>query len=81
MRLYAGDDLHGNNNYLAIQDETGKRLFHRRLPNEKEVILKTLQPYKKDLAGVAVESTYNWHWFVDALMDDGYKVQLANPNA
>lgn len=81
MRLYAGDDLHGNNNYLAILDATGKRLFHRRLPNEKDVVLQTLQPYKKDLAGIAVESTYNWYWFVDALMDDGYKVHLANPSA
>jgi transposase len=28
-----------------------------------------------------VESTYNWYWLVDGLMDQGYSVHLANPNA
>jgi transposase len=28
-----------------------------------------------------VESTYNWYWLVDGLMDNGYKVHLANPSA
>ena len=27
------------------------------------------------------ESTYNWYWLVDGLMDAGYKVHLANPAA
>jgi hypothetical protein len=27
MKLYVGDDLHSNNNYLAIIDETGKRIY------------------------------------------------------
>src|SRR5216683_413889 len=33
------------------------------------------------LAGVAVESTYNWYWLVDGLQAAGYKVDLANPAA
>jgi transposase len=28
-----------------------------------------------------VESTYNWYWLVDGLMEAGYKVHLANPSA
>jgi transposase len=28
-----------------------------------------------------VESTFNWYWLVDALMDEGYRVHLANPSA
>jgi transposase len=31
--------------------------------------------------GIVVESTYNWYWLVDALMEEGYKVHLANPAA
>ena len=31
--------------------------------------------------GIAVESTYNWYWLVDGLMEEGYKVHLANPSA
>ena len=26
-----------------------------------------------------VESTYNWYWLVDGLMDADYRVHLANP--
>ncbi len=33
------------------------------------------------LCGVVVESTYNWYWLVDGLMDAGYRLHLANPAA
>jgi transposase len=41
--------------------------------------LEALEPYRAELAGVAVESTYNWYWLVDGLQATGYKVHLANP--
>ena len=31
--------------------------------------------------GLVVESTYNWYWLVDALMEAGYRVHLANTAA
>jgi transposase len=80
-RLYAGSDLHGNNNLIGIVDEEGKRIFKKRLPNERQVILEVLKPYKEEMVGIVVESTYNWYWLVDTLMDEGYKVHLANPPA
>jgi len=44
--------------------------------------LETLQPFKDQLKGLVVESTYNWYWLVDGLMDAGYGcVHLANPSA
>ena len=79
--LYAGCDLHGNNNLIGIVDGEGKRVFKKRLPNEPSFVLNTLRPFQEELAGIAVESTYNWYWLVDALMDAGYKVHLANPSA
>jgi len=79
MRLYTAFDLHSNNSYLGIIDENGKRVFKRKLANDPEVILDALKPYKEDIAGIVVESTYNWYWLVDMLMADGYKVHLANP--
>jgi transposase len=30
--------------------------------------------------GIVVESTYNWYWLVDLLMEEGYRVHLANPS-
>ena len=80
-RVYCGIDLHGNNNVVAILDDEDSRLMRKRLPNDLGVVLATLDPYRKRLQGVAVESTYNWYWLVDGLMDAGYQVHLANTSA
>ena len=81
MRLYSAFDLHSSNSYLGIIDETGKRVFKRKLPNDPGVILAALAPYRNDIVGIVVESTYNWYWLVDLLMAEGYKLHLANPSA
>src|SRR3989442_544472 len=33
------------------------------------------------MQGLVVESTYNWYWLVDGLMEADYRVHLANPAA
>jgi transposase len=81
MGLYGAFDLHSKRNDLAIIDETDKRVFRRKLLNDPEVILRALEPYQEQLAGIVVESTFNWYWLVDLLMDVGYRVHLANPSA
>lgn len=81
MKLYAGIDLHSNNNYVTVIDEQDKRLYQNRLPNMPDVILAELEPYREDIVGAVVESTFNWYWLVDALMDHGYQTHLANPAA
>ena len=80
-QLYVGIDLHSNNNYLAIIDEQDKRIYKHRWPNKSDVILAELEPFKKNIVGIVVESTFNWYWLVDILMDEGYKLHLANPTA
>jgi len=81
MGLYVGIDLHSSSSYIGILNEEAKRIMGRRVCNERESILMTLSPYKTEVAGVVVESTYNWYWLVDALMEEGYRVHLANPAA
>jgi transposase len=81
MRLYCGIDLHGDNGFYAIVGEDGKRLYGKRLPNDMIVILQELMLYEKETLSIAVESTYNWYWLVDGLMEHGYNVILANPAA
>jgi hypothetical protein len=51
------------------------------LPNKPDVILAELEPFKANISGIVVESTFNWYWFVDLLMDIGYCLHLANPAA
>ena len=79
MRLYSGMDLHSTNTYTAIMDENRKRVIDHRLPNQPKVILDFLEPYRADLEGIVIESTYNWYWLVDLLQENGYRVHLANP--
>ena len=81
MRLYVGVDLHANNNFVAMVDQEGKRIAHKKLSNDLLVIQDFLKPRQTELVGVVVESTYNWYWLVDGLMDSGYPVHLANPLA
>ena len=81
MKLYTGFDLHSSNSYLGIIDENGNRVFKKKLLNDQELIINTLRPFKDDIFGIAVESTYNWYWLADLLMAEGYKVHLANPSA
>jgi len=66
----------------GIVDETGKRVFKKRLPNSLPEVLSALAPYRDELdGGVVVESTYNWYWLVDGLQAEGFGVRLANPAA
>ena len=78
MSLYAGIDLHANNSYLAILDETDKLVEAKRQPNDLESVRRILEPYRTGLAGIAVESTFNWYWLVDGLEESGYPVHLVN---
>ena len=81
MEVYAGLDLHSTNTYVAMIDGENKVLYKHRHKNDLSSILSALDPFKKDVKGVVVESTYNWYWLVDGLMDEGYHMHLANPSA
>lgn len=81
MKLYSGIDLHSNNHVLTIIDEHDQKVFERRLPNKLETTLDYLSSFQQDITGIAVESTYNWYWLVDGLMDAGYTLHLVNTTA
>ncbi|SHL33130.1 hypothetical protein SAMN02745216_05021, partial [Desulfatibacillum alkenivorans DSM 16219] len=72
MKLYTGIDLHSNNNYMGIMDHRGRKVFSRKNTNDSEAVLEALAPYQDAMEGVVVESTFNWYWLVDLLMEPGY---------
>jgi transposase len=81
MDHYAGIDLHSSNSYVAIINNDNRRVFKKKTKNDLRLVLQSLEPYREQIKGIVVESTYNWYWLVDGLMDNGYKVHLANPSA
>ena len=61
---YVGVDLHKEQSWFYVMDEKGNKLSSKSISNEikvlKEYFKSILQPFK-----LAVESTYNWYFFVD----------------
>ena len=78
MALYCGIDLHSRDCWLAILDGGLKVVREAKVGNDLEAILEVLEPYRDDLEGVAVESTFNWYWLVDGLDEAGYQMHLVN---
>jgi transposase len=81
MKLFGAIDLHSNNNVTVLIDERDEVVYRKRLPNDLRVILEQLSPYQSSLEGIVVESTYNWYWLVDGLMEKEHRVHLANTAA
>lgn len=81
MKLYTGIDLHSNNSFISIIDETGKIVRKKRVPNDLPLILSVIKSDTDHVEGIVVESTFNWYWLVDGLIENGFKVHLANTTA
>ena len=78
---YSGIDLHSNNSVVTVTDEQDRIVAEKRLPNDLTKIVGLLTPWREELAGVVVESTFNWYWLVDGLKAAGFTVHLANTTA
>ncbi len=81
MKLYGAIDLHSTNSVVTVIDEQDQVVYQKRLDNDLTVILQQLAPYRSSLEGIAVESTYNWYWLVDGLMEADYRAHLVNTAA
>ncbi|MDZ7654071.1 MAG: hypothetical protein U5L03_16730 [Burkholderiaceae bacterium] len=72
MRKFIGIDLHSNNSVVVVTDDDDGWCTRSGCP--------TIGgdgrcggASGRD-GGVVIESTYNWYWLVDGLMDAGYPV-------
>ena len=81
MKLYGVIDLHSNNCVVVLVDEDSREVLRKRIDNDLSNMIALLEPYRSDITGLVVESTYNWYWLVDGLMEAGFKVHLTNTAA
>jgi transposase len=81
MKLYGAIDLHSTNNVTVVINEQDQVVYQKRLPNDLSMIAQQLSTYQASLEGIVVESTYNWYWLVDGLMEKGHRLHLANTAA
>ena len=61
MSLYAGMDLHSRNTVVGVINASFQRVFEKRVLNDLSLIVDTLEPFRSELEGIVIESTYNWY--------------------
>jgi transposase len=61
---YCGIDLHAKSMYICISNQDGEILLHKDINTDKEIFLRTINPYKEDLV-IAVECIFCWYWLAD----------------
>lgn len=74
---YVGVDLHKLTSWFCILDKQGNELLSTRLPNNIKTLKQFFQKIRKPFV-VALETTYNWYYFVDLAQEYAKKVYLAN---
>jgi len=74
---YVGVDLHKERSWFYVADEHGKRIDSQSIANSPEVLRTYFGTIPLPFT-LAVESTYNWYYFVDLAEEYADKVYLAN---
>jgi len=77
-KFYVGVDLHTRTIQICVVNEEGFKVAEGNLGNCLSAVLQFLSPFEPGETEVVVESTINWYWLVDGLMDRGYTVKLAH---
>src|SRR5678809_203483 len=81
MTVYGAIEWHSTNSVTVVINEQDQVVYQKRLPNDLSLIAQQLSTYRASLKGIVVESTYNWYWLVDGLMEKGHRLHLANTAA
>jgi len=63
--------------YLCILDQEGKIVLHRDIKTNPEIFLKSIAPYREDIA-VAVECLFTWYWIADLCSEQGIPFVLGH---
>ncbi len=74
---YVGVDLHKEQSWFVVLDSKGKRLISKSIANSPEGLKQYFSKLPNPFT-LAVESTYNWYFFVDLAEQYAEKVYLAN---
>ena len=72
MLLHCGLELRHNNIYAALVTEQGKVLVQKVMPNNLEILIEFLEPYRSQLTDVTMEETENWRMLVGPLAEHGF---------
>lgn len=74
---YVGSDLHKEQTWFYVMDQAGNKVFSKSISNSPEVLKRFFETVPTPFQ-LAVESTYNWYFFVDIAEQYAESVFLAN---
>lgn len=77
---YVGVDLHKETSWFCVLDDNGRRLDSRNISNKIDELKQYLQNIPQPFS-IALESTYNWYFFVDLAQQYTEKIYLTDPYA
>ena len=75
---YTGIDLHRKTSFFTTIDQGGQIIRRSNLANEESQILSYLKALAEPTR-IVIESTANWYWLYDLLIDNGFDVIMSNP--
>jgi len=71
MEKFSGIESASNNAVVVVSDERIRWCMNSGMPTNWQGSWRRWSPIVSELVGVVVESTYNWYWLVDGLMEAG----------
>jgi len=74
---YVGVDLHKRTSWFCILDSAGHKIKSKNINNSGKELNEFIKKIPKPFT-IAVESTYNWYFFVDLVQSYAERVYLAN---
>ena len=78
MQAFLGCDAHKHYSVFVSVDERGRASQPVRIEHDQVAFRRYLQTLPRQTE-IAVESTGNWYWIVDAMEQAGHRPHLANP--
>ena len=76
-QFYCGIDLHAKQMYLCVLDQKGNVQFHQNMNNERDLFLKFIKPFRKNLV-IAAECIFSWYWLADLCHDESIPFVLGH---
>lgn len=74
---YVGIDLHKERSWFYVMDAKGRKVDSKNIPNSPDLLKKYFETIPKPFS-LAVETTYNWYFFIDIAENYAQEVYLAN---
>ena len=78
MGRYVGVDLHRRRSVIVVLDESGEKLWSKRIDNDPLALAAEIVAAGPD-PEVVLEATWGWYWAADVIVEAGGRVHLAHP--